>query len=154
MHMMTSWNGNIFRVTGHLCGELTGPRWIPTQSPVMRNFDVFFDCARINCWKNKKGGHYDVIVMRHSYGHLEGPTEVISQISLNVADTVRYYNCAQSVSFVGGTMCGKHTGLKSFSVHRKFATDKITYQPQASIRLWLYTDEGYIQMKACYQSMV
>ena len=27
--MMTSWNGNIFRVTGHLCGELTGPRWIP-----------------------------------------------------------------------------------------------------------------------------
>ena len=22
-------NGNIFRVTGHLCGEFTGPRWIP-----------------------------------------------------------------------------------------------------------------------------
>ena len=28
-HMMTSWNGSIFRVTGHLCGEFTGPRWIP-----------------------------------------------------------------------------------------------------------------------------
>ena len=27
--MMTSWNGNIFRVTGHLCGEFTGHRWIP-----------------------------------------------------------------------------------------------------------------------------
>ena len=27
--MMTSPNGNIFRVTGHLCGEFTGPRWIP-----------------------------------------------------------------------------------------------------------------------------
>ena len=27
--MMTSSNGNIFRVTGHLCGELTGLRWIP-----------------------------------------------------------------------------------------------------------------------------
>ena len=26
--MMTSSNGNIFRVTGHLCGEFTGPRWI------------------------------------------------------------------------------------------------------------------------------
>ena len=24
---MTSSNGNIFRVTGHLCGEFTGPRW-------------------------------------------------------------------------------------------------------------------------------
>ena len=27
--MMMSSNGNIFRVTGHLCGEFTGPRWIP-----------------------------------------------------------------------------------------------------------------------------
>ena len=26
--MMTSSNGNIFRVTGHLCGKFTGPRWI------------------------------------------------------------------------------------------------------------------------------
>ena len=27
-NMMTSSNGNIFRVTGHLCGKFTGPRWI------------------------------------------------------------------------------------------------------------------------------
>ena len=27
--MMTSSNGNILRVTGHLCGEFTGDRWIP-----------------------------------------------------------------------------------------------------------------------------
>ena len=27
--MMTSSNGNLFRVTGHLCGEFTGLRWIP-----------------------------------------------------------------------------------------------------------------------------
>ena len=27
--MITLWNGNIFRVTGHLCGEFTGHRWIP-----------------------------------------------------------------------------------------------------------------------------
>ena len=29
LHMMTSSNGNIFRVTGHLCGEFTGPWRIP-----------------------------------------------------------------------------------------------------------------------------
>ena len=29
MIMMTSSNGNLFRVTGPLCGELTGHRWIP-----------------------------------------------------------------------------------------------------------------------------
>ena len=28
-HMMTSSNGDIFRITGHLCGEFTGPLWIP-----------------------------------------------------------------------------------------------------------------------------
>ena len=41
---MTSSNGNIFRVTGHLCGEFTGPG---EQRPVTRNFDVFFD-LRLN----------------------------------------------------------------------------------------------------------
>ena len=40
--MMTSSNGNIFRVTGPLCGEFTGPRWIPSQRPVTRSFDVSF----------------------------------------------------------------------------------------------------------------
>ena len=28
-YIMMSSNGNIFRVTGHLCGEFTGERWIP-----------------------------------------------------------------------------------------------------------------------------
>ena len=38
---MTSSNGNIFRVTGHLCGEFPGE--FPAQRPVTRSFDVFFD---------------------------------------------------------------------------------------------------------------
>ena len=29
LRMMTSSNGNIFRITGHLCDEFTGNRWIP-----------------------------------------------------------------------------------------------------------------------------
>ena len=41
--MMTSSNGNIFRVTGPLCGKFTGPGEFPTQRPVTRSFDVFFD---------------------------------------------------------------------------------------------------------------
>ena len=38
--MMTSLNGNIFRVSGPLCGEFTGE--FPSQRPVTRSFDVFF----------------------------------------------------------------------------------------------------------------
>ena len=45
--MMTSSNGNIFRVTGHLCGEFTGPGEFPAQRPVTRSFDVLFD-LRLN----------------------------------------------------------------------------------------------------------
>ena len=45
--MMTSSNGNIFGVTGHSCGEFTGPRWIPRTKPVTQGFDVFFD-LRLN----------------------------------------------------------------------------------------------------------
>ena len=45
--MMASSNGIIFRVTGHLCGEFTGPRWIPAQRPVTRRLDVFFDLHQI-----------------------------------------------------------------------------------------------------------
>ena len=46
-YMMTSYNGNIFRVTGPLCGEFTGLGEFPSQRPVTRRFDVFFD-LRLN----------------------------------------------------------------------------------------------------------
>ena len=46
-YMMTSSNGNIFRVTGPLCGKFTGPGEFPTQRPVTRSFVVSFD-LRLN----------------------------------------------------------------------------------------------------------
>ena len=71
--MMTSSNGNIFRVTGPLCGEFTGHRWIPSQRPVTRSFDVFSD-LRPNKRSSREAGdwrhhrdHYDVTVMREIY---------------------------------------------------------------------------------------
>ena len=81
--MMTSSNGNIFRVTGHLCGELTGPGEFPTQRPVTRSLMFTLICARINGWvNNREAGdlrryraHYDVIVIcycvihSHDYVH-------------------------------------------------------------------------------------
>ena len=68
--MMTSSNGNIFRDTGHLCGEFTGPGEFPEQRPVTRSFDGFFIYTRMNDWVNNREagdlrrhrGHYDVSV--------------------------------------------------------------------------------------------
>ena len=45
--MMTSWHGNIFRVTSPMCGEFTGDRWILRTKLVTRSFDVIFD-LRLN----------------------------------------------------------------------------------------------------------
>ena len=45
--MMTSSNGNIFRVTGPLCGEFTVTGEFTAQRPVTQSFDVFFD-LRLN----------------------------------------------------------------------------------------------------------
>ena len=42
VRMMTSSNGTVFRVTGPLCGEFTGPGEFPAQRPVTQSFDVFF----------------------------------------------------------------------------------------------------------------
>ena len=69
--MMTSSNENIFRVTGHLCGEFTGPRWIPYTKASDAELWCFLWYARINGWvNNREAGdlrrypaHCDVTVM-------------------------------------------------------------------------------------------
>ena len=70
--MMTSSNGNFFRVTGHWWGEFTGCRWIPTQRLVTRSFDLFFD-LRLNkkVFKQSWGWWYETPSCpswRHSNG--------------------------------------------------------------------------------------
>ena len=70
--MITSSNGNILRVTGHLCGEFVRS---PVNSPHKDQWrgTLMFSliCIRINCWVNnceagdlrRHRAHYDVIVM-------------------------------------------------------------------------------------------
>ena len=55
--MVTSSNGNIFRVTGPLCGEFTGPGEFPAQRPV--NKREAWDLSRHRA-------HCDVIVILHA----------------------------------------------------------------------------------------
>ena len=69
---MASSNGNIFRVTGPLCGEFTGYRWLPLTKASDVELCCFLRCAPwIIVWvNNREAGdfrrhraHYDVIVM-------------------------------------------------------------------------------------------
>ena len=51
--MMTSSNGNIFRVTGPLCGEFTGPG-SPHKGQWRGALMFYLICARINDWVNNR----------------------------------------------------------------------------------------------------
>ena len=69
--MMTSSNGNIFRVAGHLCGEFTGPVNSPHNGQWRGALMFSLIWVWINGWvNNREAGvlrgyraHYDVIVM-------------------------------------------------------------------------------------------
>ena len=53
LHMVMLSNGNIFRVTNHLCGEFIGPRWLPrTKASDTELWGFFFICAWIHGWVN------------------------------------------------------------------------------------------------------
>ena len=77
--MRTSSNGNIFRVTGPLCGEFTGHRWISPHKGRWRGVLMFsLICDWINGWVNnleagdlrRHRAHYDATVMIHDQIHL------------------------------------------------------------------------------------
>ena len=70
--MMTSSNGNIFHVTGPLCREFTGHRWIPlTKANDAELWCFLWSVPWINSWvNNREAGdlrrhraNYEVIVM-------------------------------------------------------------------------------------------
>ena len=71
--MMTSSNGNMFRVTGHLCGEFSGE--FLAQRPVTRSIDVFFDLRRIKrLYKESWGWWFETLsgpLWRHSNEHAD-----------------------------------------------------------------------------------
>ena len=60
--MMTSWNGNIFCVTGHLCGECTGHQWIPCTKVSDGELWCFLWSAPV-----MKSGHADGRTDRRSW---------------------------------------------------------------------------------------
>ena len=73
-HIMTSSNGNVFRVAGPLCGESTGHRWIPPNKGQWRG-TVDLRLNKLLSNRNaanlrRHRAHYDVTVMQvitHSY---------------------------------------------------------------------------------------
>ena len=88
VHMLTSSNGNIFRVTGHLCGEFTGPGEFPTQRPVTRSFDVYFD-LRLNKRLSKQSrGRLFETLSHPLWRHCNAGPPLIASESLDIAKII------------------------------------------------------------------
>ena len=107
--MMTSSNGNIFRVTGHLCGEFPGHRWIPrTKASDAKLWCFLWSAPWVN---NEKTGdlkrhraHYDVIVVIRVTrspkkillaitGHMWGEPPVTSRVPSHGVSNAKTFPC-------------------------------------------------------------
>ena len=68
--IMASSNGNIFRVTGPLCGEFTGE--FTSQRPVTRRFDVFVDLCLNKRLSKQSWGWWFQTPSRSLWRHCNG----------------------------------------------------------------------------------
>ena len=151
--MMTSSNGNIFRVTGHLCGELTGHRWIPHKGQWRGALVFSLIYAWINGWvNNREPGdwrrhrvHNDVAVI---WKKLSATTSLVfsSQALCKQTDLVfsplrhEFY-----VSLLFVLWYNYITGWKLYSSwYSSFSSPKLvakwwtlSYNPKSTISVWL-----------------
>ena len=97
---MTSSNGNIFRVTGHLCGVFTGPRWIPRTKASDAELWCIFD-LRQNKWLSKQswGWWFETLscpLWRHCNDDI--CTVLIGDVAFKMNETS--WNKLQNISWV------------------------------------------------------
>ena len=98
--MMTSSNGNIFRVTGHLWGEFAGE--FPAQRPATRSFDVFFDLHPNKRLSKQWWSWWFETPSFLSWRHCNGPNSysVRAQFCLTHWDRVTYI-CVSNLIIIG-----------------------------------------------------
>ena len=82
-HMMTSSNGNIFRVTDPLCGEFTGHGELLGQRPVTRSFDVFIDLCLDKQLSKQSWGWWFATPSRSLRHHYNGQSDYADKYSFN-----------------------------------------------------------------------
>ena len=85
--MMTSSNENIFCVTGHLCGNSPVTGEFPTQRPVTRSFDVFFDLRRNKRLSKQSWGWWFGTLSRPLWRHCNYGIDLLISKYCNRADS-------------------------------------------------------------------
>ena len=93
--MTTSSNGNIFCVTGPLCGEFTGLGEVPAQRPVTRSFDVFFYLRLNKRFTKQPWGWWferpSWSLWRHGNGYSHNKTNYTNQNNVHLRKFPNWY---------------------------------------------------------------
>ena len=143
--MMTSSNGNIFRVTGPLCWEFTGHLWIP----VTKASDAELWCF---LWKNgrtssrgagdfgRHHAHYDVTVMTPKNRQ---PAN-LSKIPTTV--TCDGLNISKSFSFSMLQQCAEFTYSKRVITVWRYAYSVEKLQSEWWVWVWVKGRDGAVLM--------
>ena len=142
--MMTSSNGNIFRVTGHLCGEFTGPGEFPAQRPVTRSFDIFFDLRLYKRLSKQSWGWWFETLSCSLWRHCNVTVQLALPGSF-ISHCLVYHkawNAASSESFFSQFIL-----MYIILVHRSFPLVSIFYVYSTTISLYIpreSTTENFI----------
>ena len=141
--MMTSSNGNIFRVTGPLWGESTGPRWNLSQRPVTRSFDVFIH-KRLS--KHSRSRWFET-PSRSLWCHCN----VHGYTAYRVA-TVPYASCLQVVGRMGSSRLSM---FGAYSVPCQYLTTDsrrpVSHHPHRYNCKQLRNSSSFVYLKSCYK---
>ena len=96
--MMTSSNGNIFHVTGHLCGEFTSRRWIPRTKASDAGLWYFYDLRLNERLSKQLWGWWFEMLSRPLWCHCNAISEVllhspVSRFTVNTQASILYNEC-------------------------------------------------------------
>ena len=155
---MTSSNGNIFRVTGQLCGEFTSLRWIPRTRPVTRSFDVFFD-LRLNERLSKQSWgwwletssrplwrHSNVDVLPLWCFFCDGVTVVVASVAHN--------ECKNTISLFSHNILHHWNSKVFLRVHHfKLSVPFFNFK-HVRVFIWYYTEFDRTSGKLCQLKLI
>ena len=112
--MMTSSNGNIFRIIGPLCGELTSE--FPSRRPVTWSFDAFFDLRLNKQLRTQLGGWWFETPLHPLWRHCNAMTGTwfFHVMACRLSSTDSLQNCNHFVLTMPVCICWKFIGLHDY----------------------------------------
>ena len=103
-NMITSSNGNIFRVTSPLCGEFTGQRWIPLPRGQWRGALMF---SSICTWTHGWGNNRDAGDLRRHWAQCDVTVTVTLRVQLWTCHACDYL-FTMDHTILDGILCSTH----------------------------------------------